>query len=303
MNNQIKVIIHNINEEEWGNQIENFLWLLGNDIEIYTSVDKNNKEIGQIIFEDYLKNKVYVKGIFVQIIKEKDLNNDKNKDIDENKVIPGINANLKLDRDRNCIQNDWELKTLIANIISGTFNKNIEFLKDIQQHNGNAFAKTEFGYEKVEGNGNGTITAGLKKLTPNLINCLEAGNIINYYQLGEKLAPESIDIIWNEMDSRPGNKNKQPTEDASKIVNFIEEKKLPEQFYPFYNVNYELMQILEKSPLYKDIKKNLKNMQKILKMLNQRKNIKLPFTIFIQKFKLFCLNLMKIKLNLKNLQQ
>ena len=77
MNNQIKVIIHNINEEEWGNQIENFLWLLGNDIEIYTSVDKNNKEIGQIIFEDYLKNKVYVKGIFVQIIKEKDLNNVK----------------------------------------------------------------------------------------------------------------------------------------------------------------------------------------------------------------------------------
>ena len=63
-------MIKNITSEEWSNQIDNFLWLLGKDIEIYTSLDKNNKELGQVIYEDYLKSKIFVKGIFVQEIKE-----------------------------------------------------------------------------------------------------------------------------------------------------------------------------------------------------------------------------------------
>lgn len=163
MNNLVEVIINNINEEEWGNQIDNFLWLLGNDIEIYTSVDKDNKEIGEIIYEDYLKNRVYVKGIFIQIIKEKQNSKiEKDKDKDENKIIPGINANLKLDRDRNCIQSNSELHTFLAKIISGTMNKNIEFLKDIQENKGGTFVKTKYGYEKVEGQGNGKLNTGLK---------------------------------------------------------------------------------------------------------------------------------------------
>ena len=258
MDNQVKVIIHNINEEEWGNQIDNFLWLLGNDIEIYTSVDKNNKEIGQIIYEDHLKNRVYVKGIFVQTIKEKQNSTkekDKDKDKDENKIIPGINANLKLDRDRNCIQSSSELRSIIAKIISGTMNKNIEFLKDIQQNKGGTFVKTEYGYEKVKSQGNGKLNTGLKKFTSNLISCLEKGNIIDYWEISYNLSTESFGIIWNEMDSKPENKNKQPSYDTLEIKNFIDEKKLPEEFYPFYKVNYELMHILKKCPLYKDIKR------------------------------------------------
>ena len=181
MNNLVEVIINNINEEEWGNQIDNFLWLLGNDIEIYTSVDKDNKEIGEIIYEDYLKNRVYVKGIFIQIIKEKQNSKiEKDKDKDENKIIPGINANLKLDRDRNCIQSNSELHTFLAKIFSGTMNKNIEFLKDIQENKGGTFVKTKYGYEKVEGQGNRKLNTGLKNFTANLISCLEKENIIDY---------------------------------------------------------------------------------------------------------------------------
>ena len=33
-NGQVKVIIKNMSEDEWANEIDNFLWLLGNDIEI-----------------------------------------------------------------------------------------------------------------------------------------------------------------------------------------------------------------------------------------------------------------------------
>jgi hypothetical protein len=82
--NQVQVIINNIKEDEWGNQIDNFLWLLGNDIEIYTSLDKENKELGQIIYEDYLKGKIFVKGIFVQEIEDK-----------SKKSVPGFNVSLK----------------------------------------------------------------------------------------------------------------------------------------------------------------------------------------------------------------
>ena len=70
---------------------------------------------------------------------------------------------------------------------------------------------------------------------------MEKGNIIDYWDLAKNISPESFGIIWNEMDLRPENKNKQPSDDALAITKFIEEKKLPEEFYPFYKVNYELI--------------------------------------------------------------
>ena len=127
---KVVVKIKNINEDEWGNQIDNFLWLLGNDIEIYTSANDKNEDIGEIIFEDYLKGKIFVKGIFVQEMKL----NGKDKDKDMKKDMPGINTNLKLDRDRNCIQNMYKLKSVTSEIISGTFNKNTDYLKNAQEN-------------------------------------------------------------------------------------------------------------------------------------------------------------------------
>ena len=246
-----------------------------------------------------MKNRVYVKGIFIQIIKEKQNSKiEKDKDKDENKIIPGINANLKLDRDRNCIQSNSELHTFLAKIISGTMNKNIEFLKDIQENKGGTFVKTKYGYEKVEGQGNGKLNTGLKNFTANLISCLEKGNIIDYWNLANTISPESFKIIWNEMDSRPENKNKQPSNETYKITKFIEEKKLPEEFYPFYSVNYELMYVLKKCPLYKDIETKFAEYTEKCEM-----NINLHFLIFIQKSNLECLILVKTKLNLKNFKQ
>ena len=102
----IKVIINNISKEEWGNHIINFLWLLNDNVEIYTSYDKSDEEVeeevGQILREKYLRGKIYVKGIFVQESKK----NDKEEKAD----CLGFNVNLKLDRDRNTIINNYELK-------------------------------------------------------------------------------------------------------------------------------------------------------------------------------------------------
>ena len=252
MKDQVKVIINNIEREEWVNQVDNFLWLIDDVIEKYTSLDKDNNEIGQIIYESRLKNKLYVKGIFVQ-----DLEKNPNYQKEAKENIPGFNADLKIDRDRNCVQSISDLKTIIANIISGTFNKNIDYLRDYQQKTGYEFTKTEYGFIKTEGKGDETEIYNLKYLTKNVVNCLQSGNldIIDYYDLGYNLSKESIEIIWNEMYLDKENENKQPTTNSRSITEFIHEKKLPEKFYEYYNVNYKLFRILEKSQSYKSIEK------------------------------------------------
>ena len=70
MEGKVKIIINNISEIEWGNEIDKFLWLLEDNIEIYTAYDSNKNEIGQLLYEDYLTNKIYVKGIFIQNLKD-----------------------------------------------------------------------------------------------------------------------------------------------------------------------------------------------------------------------------------------
>ena len=251
MKNQVKVIIENINENEWGNEIDKFLWLLGKDIDIFTSLDKNNKENGQIIYENYLKNKIFVKGIYIQELEELNENNKYEKE-----HIPGFNANLKLDRDRNCIQNKTELKSIVSKIITGTFNKNTDYLRNCQLHTGNTFIRTEHGFEKSIGIGIGfpSKKSGLSKLTQILIDNLQNENeIIDYNELRNNLSKESIEIIWNEFDLKPENKNKQPTNYARGIDVFISEKKLPKDFYLYYEISYNLMRVLEKCSFYKSI--------------------------------------------------
>ena len=39
--NQVKVIINNISEEEWNNQINNYLWLIEKDIKFILQLKKN----------------------------------------------------------------------------------------------------------------------------------------------------------------------------------------------------------------------------------------------------------------------
>ena len=248
---QVKVIIQNIDENEWINEINNFLWLIDNDIEIYTSIDNDNKELGNIIYEDHLKSRLYVKGIFVQEIKE-----------DTNHEVPGFNTILKIDRDRNCIQDREELKIIISKILGSALNKNVDYFKHIQEKTNVEYVKAQCGFEK--GNNKeeikGAIKSQFKNLVKDIINFLESEklNIVDYNQLKYTLSKESIEIIWNEMDSRPGNKNKQPKHYINYVKNFIESKKLPIDFYPYYYVPYGLMEILEKSEKHISIEEKFK---------------------------------------------
>lgn len=95
----------------------------------------------------------------------------------------------------------------------------------------------------------------IKFLPLNLIEMLEIQNqnYIDYYSLSNQLEKEAIDIIWNEMDSRPKCKGKQPSDDIDRINQFLSDKKLPEDFYPCYQVSSGLSTILEKSTFYKSI--------------------------------------------------
>ena len=137
-----------------------------------------------------------------------------------------------------------------------TCNKNIDYLKDFQQNTGNAFIKTEYGFEKSEGKGISNCDSQLKYLIQNLINLLQNNdlNIINCYSLYNDLSKESVEVIWDEMNLNPENKNKQPTNNPEYIINFIKEKKLPDEFYPYYHVSYNLEYILKRSSFYKAIK-------------------------------------------------
>ena len=135
MKNKVQVLINNISEIEWSNEIDNCLWLIEQDIEIYSSISTINKkeiELGQIIFEDYLKGKLFVKGIYVKELSK--YNFEKN--------LPGFNSiNLKTNRDRNIIQNDYELKKDLSSIISGSFNNNLKYLRKIQNNEKKHFSK------------------------------------------------------------------------------------------------------------------------------------------------------------------
>ena len=263
--NQVKVLIHNINEKEWGNEIDNYLWLLGNDIEIYTSIDKYNDEIGQIICEEYMRNKIFVKGIFVQEI-------NRSKDIDKQlkKDILGFNINLKVDRDRNCVQSDYDLKYKMSQVVSGIINKNVDYIEDAQKNKGGFFIKTEYGFEKSDKETNKvqSVKSQLNNLPKNLIKCLNYNDldVYNEYALRSYLNSQSIELIWNEVNSNHS-KDEQPANDSKQITNFIEEKKLPKDFYPYYHVTYELLKVLEKSKHYLNVN------QKFAKYVEDSKTI------------------------------
>ena len=157
---QIKVLINNINEDEWSNEINNYLWLIEKNLEIYTSFEEiNGKEYGQIIFNDYLKKKLYVKGIYVQEITSYNYRKD----------LPGFNSyNLKTNRDRNIIQNDSELKENLAKIISGIVNNNYKKLNNFKKKEEKAFIQKNNSSEESN-----SIFHKFKYLIDSLIYCLE----------------------------------------------------------------------------------------------------------------------------------
>ena len=254
----IKVIIRNINIYEWGSQIINFLWLLDDDAEIYTSYDNSNNKLGQLLSEEYLREKIYVKGIFVQKVKKF---NDQKK----NNCL-GFNVDLQLDRDRNHISDTYELKNTITSIISFFCNKNIKTIKEKNKEKENERKKhsknrsqsslkinTKNENNKTDKEKNNEIN--YEKAFGDIIEIIKDDNIdlINSYTLANSLSQEMIDYIWNEI-YLAQDKKKYPVYRENDISKFILSKNLSNDFYPYFIVNYNLMNILEKSKNYLSIK-------------------------------------------------
>jgi hypothetical protein len=274
MDKQVKVIINNISEDEWKDQINNYLWLIEENIEIYTAIEKKNGkecELGQIIFEENLKGKLFIKGIYVQEISK--YNFEKN--------LPGFNSyQLKTNRDRNIIQNDYELRKDLAAIASVIFNENIQYLTNIQKNEGKSFVQNKYGFEKTNNFIGKSISPKFKYFTQNLIYCLEykSTKIFDASMLSSKLSQESKNLIWDVISSRKDNIGKQPI--YYDINDFINEKKLSEDFYPHYRVSWDLFCILEGSSKYESIevkyskyKKNLEIVSPDLEHQNALKKI------------------------------
>ena len=268
----IKVIIKNITSDEWGSQIINFLWLLDDDAQIYTSLDENDEEIGQILSEDYLRCKIYVKGIFVQNIK----NYGKIKS-----NCPGFNVDLELDRDRNCIPDNYELKNLISSVISSFCNNNIktileiEKMREIEKQLESQNKKKKQNCKKIKLSPKKSTSKkrndkksdeistdedeiefiDYERIFNDIIDIIKNDdyNIIDSYSFADSLSQECIEYIWKKF-YLDKNKKENPVYKINKVSNFINEKNLSKDFYPFFEVNYSMMKILKKSKNYISVK-------------------------------------------------
>ncbi len=217
MKNQVKISINNINENEWEEEISDYLWLLEEDDEKYTCVDNWRRELGHMIYSEKFKEKLYVKGIYVQNIYQ-----GKN---DFEGKLPGFNSNdLTLNRDRNLV-NSSELRSIISNMVSVCYNYNYEYLKNIQKNEGKYFVKNEYGFVRTSTPSNNNRHYELENFTSNIISCIEKSEILFNDHLSEGLKRESIHLIWEGFEIKYNEfKGKQPVYDINSIYEFIKKK-------------------------------------------------------------------------------
>ena len=264
----IQVTTNNIRKDEWGKQIINFLWFADDNAQIYTSFNKYDEEIGQIILEKYLRGRIYVKGIFVQNITSKKKEEEPN--------CLGFNVDVELDRDRSCIPNYRELEYITSRVVSSFCNRNIKYLSVEEQEkqpkkraNKNnqdkgrvsidCSAKND-GIEKENKQEVIIIKVqeiNYEKIFTEILNLFKNDNIelINSYDLTRSLSQECVEYFWKKIYLNE-DKNKYPVEKYDTSVDrFIKEKNLSEDFYPYFHVNRIIMAILEKSKKYISIEK------------------------------------------------
>ena len=287
MYDKVNVQITNIKLNEWKEQIINYLWLIKSEAEIYPVYDGPNNEIGEILLEEYLYNKIYCKGIFVENeqLKKIPLNGKEKKTL----IAPGFNLmNLKLDRDRNSIQDYYEKKKLTSKLLANFMNQNVkEFNTPLtfalpihDQNKKKERLKTSVKKLNTSIQQKKSIIPSKKIKKENKKNkIIEKKNFYNvpsyliellthYNEFGcevlyadffnSNLSVEGADFLWEKMNSNDHYKGKQPISNQDKINKFIEENKLPKEFYPFYVVKKELEECLKKSKHYISIEEKFR---------------------------------------------
>ena len=239
---KIVVIIRNIEIDEWKNEIDNYLWLTQKNIGAITAYSNDNKTIlGQILLGECFRNKIFVKDIFVINTVKKE---EKEKNI-QNSIthcVFGFNADLKLDRDRNCVPDLNERNQKTSQIIAYILNNRTVL------------------YNKTSSD----IHPFLDNFPKEILYLLGKNYGITYY-LHNYINREGANLIWAEWKKNPDNSGKQPcTTDVEKsIKNFILNKKLNEDFYPYVtNISWQQWHSLRKSIEYMTIEQKFESLKK-----------------------------------------
>ena len=240
--NKIVVIMRNIELEEWTNEIDNYLWLTQKNIGAITAFGKDNKTIlGQILLGENFRNKIFVKDIFVVNTVKKE---EKEKNIKNNitHCVFGFNVDLKLDRDRNCVPDLNERNQKASQIIAYILNNRTVL------------------YNQTPSD----IHSFLDNFPKEILSLLGKNYGITYY-LHNYITKEGANLIWTEWKKNPENEGKQPCyiDIEKNIKNFILNKKLNENFYPYVtNISYQQWNTLRKSVEYTTIEQKFECLKK-----------------------------------------
>ena len=212
---KVYVIIGNIDKQLWTESIDNFLWLTQKEMGKVPVVE-NGELIGEILLGKDFCRKNYVKEIFVDNIRGEF----------------GLNIDVELDRDRNCIPDLAKRNAIACKLIVNVLNNLKESNDASNKYDKNYINNTDAFTPKTK--------ELIREFPKRIYNSLRSANQITE-KLYEKIEKHSkaATLLFNEWEKDPQwkkeNKDavgKQPAH-APSVNDFLNKKKLNPSFYPF----------------------------------------------------------------------
>ena len=210
-------------ENEWIVYLDRILWLIKwqkdekLNLGVIKAIDEKGKDFGEIFLSEKYRNRIYVKDIFVQ-----EFNNNDDRSV---KCFFGFNTDLDLDRDRNAIKDLDKRNILFSKILSNILKRRDIIMREIND----AFTYNLF-----------------KDYLKHIVYLIEHDyimirHIIDPGNLGQK----EKDDIWDYLEEfsfeepdygKIKKKQMQYTCNIGSLNYFLNEKKLPKEFYPFHEI-------------------------------------------------------------------
>ena len=225
--NKVTIEITPFSLDEWIPLIDNFLWLTQRHVGRIYAKDSNVKIIGQILYNKFFKNKIYVKDIFVQ---KTEKNNG------ATSCYFGYNTDLDLDRDRNAVKNLDQRNHKFSEILGDIMNR----------RNSNDILEYLEAEERLI----------FSKEYPKQIIYLLENRFYTCVYINNHLTTESRNALWNQkvqedLENRKG-KNIIYSSYLGYFQHWMAEKKMPASFYPYFLIGCDwLWGVLAKSSYYK----------------------------------------------------
>ena len=228
--NKVTVIVSNLDKKTWTDKIDDFLWLTQKEMG-KVPVEENGKIIGEILLGDKFCHKNYVKEIYVDTIAGNF----------------GLNVDIDLDRDRNCIPDLNKRNEKAHKLISNILNNLKESNDASDKYNTKYLHKPEF---------TGETSKLLRQFPKRIYESLRSGNGITQ-NLYKEFEPQDKGptLLFNEWEKdrkekKENPEGKQPA-DGNYIYRFLNERKLDPNFYPFLSyLSWCLFNCMAKSIRY-----------------------------------------------------